>query len=77
MDLDTEIKHYGTRKNDGSYKRASAFDKNGYAVISEYTKNIYVINLKGEKVSGNYSTKGTAEKIYIVIEKDNRYTISD
>lgn len=68
------IKYDGTRINDKTYKRAYEFDKNGYAVVSEDTQNFYVINLKGEKVSGNYSTNNTAEKIYAINGTDNLYS---
>ena len=67
------IKYDGTRINDKTYKRAYEFDKNGYAVVSDDTQNFYVINLKGEKVSGNYSTNSSAEKIYAIDGADNLY----
>lgn len=60
------IKYDGTRINDKSYKKASDFDKNGYAVVGTY--NVHLINLKGETVSDDYN-----EKIYAVDGTDNLY----
>jgi len=67
------IRTDGSKLSDKWYYRAYAFDKNGFAPVSEDGEKFYLINTKGEKVSGDYDRNNSAEKIGYVDGTDNLY----
>ena len=54
----------GTRVNDKNYELAYEPDENGNSVVTEDRENYYLINIKGERISGDYANDNSYNKIY-------------
>ena len=56
----------GTRVNDKNYELAYGPDENGNSVVTEDRENYYLINIQGERISGDYADDNSYNKIYPV-----------
>lgn len=64
------------------YKKASEFDKNNIACVSENGKTFYLINLKGQKISNEYdsiehSVDFSNQNVYIAKIGDTNYVLNN
>lgn len=56
----------GEKAFDKSFASAKGFDKNGHAIVSDDKINYYLIDNKGNQISGLYSSIALADNCYIV-----------